>query len=200
MGHLPVLRSEHPNRLVMDYGQLVAPVLIALARAWREDPEGVGALFADIADRDDQARTEAHLDGLGEGEHARDQLADQLLAEVGGAQFHLRQTCDRHAAHQARRIAEEARRMAGSLDAHAHWITVAVETAEEERTARYEAELLHLRALRDQLGHAPVAATLTASCQHCNCWAHHANDLPCHLGCGTPGHAMTERPAARQSA
>ncbi|MGW1157796.1 hypothetical protein ACWD48_06120 [Streptomyces sp. NPDC002519] len=200
MGHLPVLRHEHQNRLVMDSSHLVTPVLIALARAWRDDPEGVGALFADIADRDDQARAEAHLDGLGEGEHARDQLADQLLTEAGGAQFHLSQVRDRHAAHQARRIAEEARRMADSLDAHAHWITVEVETAEGQRAARYEAELRYVRGLLGAAGLPVAAGALTAACQHCNCWAHHANGLPCHLGCGTPGHAMTERPEVRQSA
>ncbi|MGW1801676.1 hypothetical protein ACWCQN_38610 [Streptomyces sp. NPDC001984] len=193
MGHLPVLRHEHPNRLVMDSGHLVTPVLIALARAWREDPEGIGALFADIADRDDQARAEAHLDGLGEGEHARDQLADQLLAEAGGAQFHLDRARDRHAAHQARRIAEEARRMADTLDQHANLITIEVEERERERAARHAAEMRYLRALVAAAG-APV------DCGHCSCWGRHANGLPCCRGCGTPGHAMTERPEAPQPA
>lgn len=98
MGRLPTLRREHPDRLVLDSSQQTIPVLVALARAWREDPEGVGALFADIADRDDQARAEAHLDGLGNAEHARDQIADQLLTEAGGAEFHLRTDRDRLAA------------------------------------------------------------------------------------------------------
>ncbi|MFK0106464.1 hypothetical protein [Streptomyces sp. NPDC091217] len=28
-------------------------------------------------------------------------------------------------------------------------------------------------------------------CEHCSCWAHHANGLSCCKGCGAPGHAMT---------
>ncbi|MFF4504854.1 hypothetical protein [Streptomyces sp. NPDC001401] len=180
MGHLPTLRSEHPDRLVLDSAQQVTPVLIALARAWREDPVGIGALFADIADRDDQARAEAHLDGLGDGEHARDQLADELLTEVGGAEFHLGRTCDRRAAHQARRIAEEARRMADILDAQANWITIEVEEAERQRAARDNAELRRLRALLGHVGILPAGAAVTVPvrCGHCGCWPHRANGLP----------------------
>ncbi|WP_405526818.1 hypothetical protein OG426_30550 [Streptomyces canus] len=193
MGHLPTLRREHPDRLVLDSAQQVTPVLIALARAWREDPVGIGALFADIADCDDQARAEVHLDGLGDAEHARDQLADQLLTEAGGAQFHLGRTRDRHAAHQARRIAEEARRVADILDQHANLITIEVEEAERERAARDTAELRCLRALLGHVGIFPalVAVTVPVRCGHCGCWPHHANGLPCCLGCGAPGHAMT---------
>ncbi|GHE80041.1 hypothetical protein GCM10014715_39230 [Streptomyces spiralis] len=189
MSNLPALRREAPDRLVLDSAQQVTPVLIALARAWREDPVGIGALFGDIADHDDTARAQAHLDGLGEAEHARDQLADQLLAEVGGAGFHLDHTRDRHAAHQARRIAEEARRMADLLDAHAHWITIEVEEAEREQTARQLAELRYLQGVLRAAG-LPVRLA-TTPCGHCSCWGHHANGLPCCMGCGTPGHAMT---------
>lgn len=159
MGRLPTLRREHPDRLVLDSSQQIIPVLVALARAWREDPEGVGALFADIADRDDQARAEAHLDGLGNAEHARDQIADQLLTEAGGAEFHLRTDRDRLAAHQARRIAEEARDMADTLEGHAHAITIEVEDAERERAARQDAELMNLRAQLAAIGRPPVLAS-----------------------------------------
>jgi hypothetical protein len=193
MGHLPTLRREHRDRMVLDAAQQVTPVLIALARAWREDSEGIGALFADIADRDDQARAEAHLDGLGDAEHARDRLADQLLAEVGGAQFHLGRTRDRYAVHQARRIAEEARRMADILDAHANWIAIEAEEAERLRAAQDAAELQYLRA---RLGHVDVfpvvvAVAVPVRCRHCSCWPFHANSLPCHLGCGSPGNTKT---------
>ncbi|MEU2857606.1 hypothetical protein ABZ672_04135 [Streptomyces mirabilis] len=186
MGHLPTLRREHRDRMVLDAAQQVTPVLIALARAWREDSEGIGALFADIADRDDQARAEAHLDGLGDAEHARDQLADQLLAEVGGAQFHLGRTRDRHAVHQARRMAD-------ILDAHANWIAIEVEEAERLRAAQDAAELQYLRA---RLGHVDVfpvvvAVAVPVRCRHCSCWPFHANSLPCHLGCGSPGNTKT---------
>ncbi|MFI5799086.1 hypothetical protein [Streptomyces sp. NPDC051677] len=176
MGHLPTLRREHPDCMVLDSAQQVTPVLIGLARAWREDPVGVGALFADIADRDDQARADAHLDGLGDAEHARDQLADELLAAAGGAQFHLDRTRDRNAAHQARRIAEEARRMADILDQHANLITMEVEEAERERAARDEAQLLRLRAMLGRVGILPamVAVAVPVRCGHCSCWMHHA--------------------------
>jgi hypothetical protein len=189
MGHLPTLRPEHPKGLVLDSAQQVTPVLIALARAWREDPVGTGALFADIADRDDQARAEAHLDGLGFGEHARDQLADQLLAELGGAKFHLGRTRDRHAVHQARRIAEEARHVADILDAHANWITIEVEEAEEAerlRAARAAAESEYLRAWFSWADARPVmvAVAVPVRCGHCTCWPSHVNGLACHMGCG----------------
>jgi hypothetical protein len=194
MGHLPTLRHEHPGRLALDSASQVTPVLIALARTWREDPVGIAALFADIADRDDQARAEVHLDGLGDAEHARDRLADELLTEVGGAQFHLDRTRDRHAVHQARRIAEEARRLADILDQHANLITIEVEEAERRRAAQDQAELRCLRALLGHVGIFPavLAVTVPVRCSHCDCWPRHANGLPCCLGCGAPGHTMTE--------
>ncbi|MGW4140007.1 hypothetical protein ACWELV_24870 [Streptomyces mirabilis] len=193
MGHLPTLRRGHRDRMVLDAAQQATPVLIALARAWREDSEGIGALFADIADRDDQARAEAHLDGLGDAEHARDQLADQLLAKAGGAQFHLGRTRDRYAAHQARQIAEEARRMADILDAHANWIEIEVEEAERLRAAQDAAGLQYLRARFGHVDAFPVvvAVAVPVRCRHCNCWPFHANGAPCHLGCGAPGNTET---------
>ncbi|MDX2849270.1 hypothetical protein PV342_12525 [Streptomyces sp. PA03-3a] len=193
MGHLPTPRSEDKDRLVLDSAAQAIPVLIGLAHAWREEPKAVDSLLADIADQDDQARAEAHLDGLGSAEHVRDQLADQLLARAGGAQFWLDRASDRHAAHQARRIAEEARRLADRLDRHAHLLTLQVEKAERERAARDAAETAYLRGVIK-------AAGLTIDCKHCSCWVHHANGLPCHLGCGTPGHAMTEAPETPQPA
>ncbi|WP_324787161.1 hypothetical protein [Streptomyces sp. H51] len=196
MGHLPSLRRDHQDRLVLDSAQQVTPVLIALARTWRDDPIGFGALLTDIADRDDAARAEAHLDGLGDAEHVRDQLADRLLATVGGAQFRLDRAPSRHAAHQARRIAEEARLLADLLDQHANLITMQVEELEQERAARQTAEIRRLRAVLAAAG-LPVANPLL--CGHCNCWRHHANGLPCCIGCGAPGHAMTA-PEARPAA
>lgn len=156
MGTLPTLNAEHPGRVVLDASAQAIPVVIGLARAWREDPNGITALLADLAELD-AGRAQAHPDGLGDVEHARDDVARQLLTEAGGADFHLRAERDRLAAHQARRIAEEARRMADALDAHAHRITVEVEDAEDRRSTRRDAELASLRA---QLSHAGPGATL----------------------------------------
>lgn len=157
MGHLPHLRREHLDRLVLSSAEQASAVLVGLARVWREDPQGVAAQLADLAELDDAARAEAHLDGLGHAEHARDDLADQLLTEAGGAEFHLRANRDRRAAHEARRIAEEARRMADVLDAYANRITVEVEDAQDQRNTAQDAELATLRA---QLGHARPSVTL----------------------------------------
>lgn len=159
MGHLPALRAEHPGRLVLDATAQALPALTGLACAFRADPDGIGALLADLADLDDSARTEAHLDGLGHAEHARDQVAEQLLREAGGAELHLHPDRDRHAAHQARRIAEEARRIADRLDRHASGITVEVEDAERRRAAEQAAELATLRA---RLGHLGCQASLAS--------------------------------------
>lgn len=162
MGHLPTLRREHPDRMVLDASEQVATVLIGLARAWYANPAAVDALFAGIAKLDGCVRDEIELDGLGSAEHARDQLVDQLVTEAGGADFHLSPERDRHAAHQARRIAEEARRMAAALDAHANAITVEVEAAEREHNARQEAELAYLRAQIANPGPRPALAPVLA--------------------------------------
>ena len=45
MGNLPTLRREHQDGLALDSAGQVTPVLIALARTWREDPVGIAALF-----------------------------------------------------------------------------------------------------------------------------------------------------------
>lgn len=155
MGTLPTLNAEHPGRVVLDASAQAVPVLIGLARAWCEDPEGITALLGDLADLD-AGRAGAHPGELEDIEHARDGVARQLLTEAGGADFHLRAERDRLAAHQARRVAEEARRMADALDAHAHRITVKVEEADDRRAVQRDAELVALRA---QLGHSTVGAT-----------------------------------------
>src|SRR4051812_26441387 len=113
MGYLPHLRREHPDRLILDAAQQATGVLVGLARAWREDPAGIDTLLGEIADLDDLSRSPVRDGGVGlaESAHALDQVAEQLLPEAGGAQFPLSTKRDRHAAHQARRIAEEARRM-----------------------------------------------------------------------------------------
>lgn len=159
MGYLPTLRTDHQDRLVLNAAEQAGTVLVGLARAWREDRDGIAAQLADLAELDDAARGEVQLDGLGNAEHARDQIADQLLTEAGGAEFHLRTDRDRLAAHQARRIAEEARDMADTLEGHAHAITIEVEDAERERAARQDAELMNLRAQLAAIGRPPVLAS-----------------------------------------
>ncbi|MFE2578843.1 hypothetical protein [Streptomyces sp. NPDC059378] len=188
MSYLPILRRRHPDRLVLDSSSQAAPVLIALTRAWREDPVGVGALFADIADRDDQVRSEGHRDDLGDAEYVRDQLVEQLIAKVGGAEFPLSRLCNRNAVRQARRIAAEAQHLADFLDRHADLVTLAIEESELMETARQAAALADLL---QEAWAADLSVRLVA-CEHCSCWARHANGLPCCKGCGTPGHAMTE--------
>ncbi|MFD3455788.1 hypothetical protein ACFWVC_26870 [Streptomyces sp. NPDC058691] len=161
MGYLPHLRHdrEHPDRLVLDAAQQATGVLVGLARAWREDPAGIDTLLGEIADLEDRSRAAVRGGaGLADSVHAVDQVAEQLLAEAGGAQFQLSIKRDRHAAHQARRIAEEARRMADALDLHANTITREVEDAEDRRTARREAELAQARALLAPLGRDITAA------------------------------------------
>lgn len=162
MGHLPTLRREHPDRMVLDASGQVATVLIGLARAWYNNPVAVDELFGELAKLDKCVHGEAELDGLGSAEHARDLLVDQLVAEAGGADFHLSPKRDRDAARQARRIAEEARRMAAALDGHANAIDVQAEAAERERIARQKAELERLQArianLTPEAAPAPVLA------------------------------------------
>jgi hypothetical protein len=162
MGYLPTLRREHRDRLVLDAAEQATTVLIGLARAWRADPEAIDALLGELAQLNDCVRDEVHLDGLGHAEHARDQIVEQLLTEAGGTQLHLGPKRDRRAAHQARRIAKEARGMADALDVHANAITIEVENAESERTARQEAELMHLRARLAAIDRGPTSGAAPA--------------------------------------
>ncbi|MGW3657186.1 hypothetical protein ACWD6R_16495 [Streptomyces sp. NPDC005151] len=160
MGHLPTLRRDHPDRIVLDSHQQVTTVLIDLAGAWRRDPDAIGGLLSQLIEHDDLVRDEVEPERLGDIEHARDQIADQLLTEAGGAEFHLSPRRDRHAAHQARRIAEEARRMADVLDAHANAIAIEVDDADRAQFYRAQAEIQRLRA---QLKEARTNATTPQS-------------------------------------
>jgi hypothetical protein len=144
MCHLPTLRREHPDRMVLDASGQATLVLIGLARAWSANPQVVDGLFAELAKLDECARNGIQLED-GSAEHVRDQVARQLLTEAGGAEFHLSPKRDRDAAHQARQIAEEARRMAAALDAHANAIDVEADAAERKHIARQGAELKRLQ-------------------------------------------------------
>lgn len=145
MCHLPTLRREHPDRMALDASGQAVPVLIGLARTWYARPLAVGGLLAELAKLDECVRDGIQLEDDGSAEHARDQVARQLLAEAGGADFHLSPKCDRGAAHQARQIAEEARRVAAALDAHANAIDVEADAAERKHIARQKAELRRLQ-------------------------------------------------------
>ncbi|WP_326604280.1 hypothetical protein [Streptomyces sp. NBC_01800] len=145
MCHLPTLRRDHPDRMVLDASGQALPVLIGLARAWSDNPQAVGGLFAELAKLDECVRDGAPLGDDGSAEHVRDQVARQLLAEAGGADFHLSPKRDRDAARQARRIAEEARRVASALDGHANAIDVEADATERKRIAAQKAELRRLQ-------------------------------------------------------
>ncbi|MFF0291043.1 hypothetical protein [Streptomyces sp. NPDC005262] len=145
MCHLPTLRRDHPDRMVLDASAQAATVLIALADVWTANRGTVEGLFAELAKLDECVRDGIQLEDVGSAEHARDLVARQLLAEAGGAEFHLSPKRDRDAAHQARQIAEEARRMATALDAHANAIDVEADAAERKHIARQRAELKRLQ-------------------------------------------------------
>ncbi|MDX3766426.1 MULTISPECIES: hypothetical protein [unclassified Streptomyces] len=145
MCHLPTLRREHPDRMVLDASGQAVPVLIGLARAWSAHPQVIDGLFAELAKLDECVRDGIQLEDDGSAEHVRDQVARQLLTEAGGAEFHLSPKCDRDAAHQARQIAAEARRMAAALDAHANAIDVEADAAERKHIACQKAELKRLQ-------------------------------------------------------
>jgi hypothetical protein len=148
--------------MVLDASAQAATVRIALADVWAANPRAIDGLFGELAKLNDCVREGIPLEDLGSAEHARDQVAQQLLAEAGGAAFHLSPKRDRRAAHQARRIAEEARRMAAALDHHANAIDVEVEAAERERNARQEAELMRLRDQIANPGHQPALPPVLA--------------------------------------
>ncbi|MET8326274.1 hypothetical protein [Streptomyces sp. NPDC005181] len=162
MCQLPTLRRDHPDRMVLDASAHAATVLIGLARAWSARPQIVDGLFAELAKLDECVRDGIQLEDVGSAEHARDLVARQLLAEAGGAEFHLSPKRDRDAAHQARQIAEEARRMATALDAHANALDVEADAAERKHIARQRAELKRLQGRIANLAPEPaLAAVLT---------------------------------------
>lgn len=112
MSYLPTLRREHKGALVLDGTATARAQIRALADLYREDPEGVGDLLIQIADLGDRAERERDLGGLGYAEHARDEIVEELLDEIGGAQVHLDPRVNHHALMQARSLAFQANQIA----------------------------------------------------------------------------------------
>ncbi|WJV48924.1 hypothetical protein [Streptomyces flavofungini] len=124
MTYLPTIRREHKGALVLDGGAAAHEQIRLLADLYREDPEGVGDALTEIADLENQVERERCLDGLGHAEHRRDEIVQELLDEIGGAELHLDPRESHHAlmqarslAHHAQFIADAARRRADELAA-----------------------------------------------------------------------------------
>ncbi|WP_328404025.1 hypothetical protein OHS70_34325 [Streptomyces sp. NBC_00390] len=133
MGYLPKLRRRRGGCAVLDGGEQAHSLLRELADLYYEDSEGVGDMLTTIAELDKAAERERHLDGLGDSEHARDNLVNQLLDEIGGAELHFDPHVTHHALMQARKVAHEARTLAIALEARAEELTRLAVIARGER-------------------------------------------------------------------
>ncbi|WP_274558016.1 hypothetical protein [Streptomyces spiramyceticus] len=135
MSQLPKLRRRRGGRVILDGSEQVYPILRALADLYYEDPEGIGDVLVAIADLDKAAECERDLDGLGSSEHARDDLVNQLLDELGGAELHFDHRANHYAVMQARRVAHEAQHLATQLTSRAAEVTrlAAIARGERER-------------------------------------------------------------------
>lgn len=133
MGYLPKFRRHRGGCAVLDASEQAHTLLRDLADLYYEDPEGVGDMLITIRDLDNAAEAERHLDGLGHAEHDRDDLVQQLLNEIGGAEFHFDHRIAHYSVMQARRVAHEAAVLAQDLRERAEELTRLAAIARGER-------------------------------------------------------------------
>ncbi|MGW6393296.1 hypothetical protein ACWFR1_22945 [Streptomyces sp. NPDC055103] len=119
MIQLPTLRPEVHGVLVLDDSASARARLCALADLYREDPEGVGDALILIADLGEAAEEARRSSGCGCIGHARDEVVDDLLADMGGARIPLDPRINHHALMQARRLAAAAQSIADTARARA---------------------------------------------------------------------------------
>lgn len=141
MPYLPNLRREHKGALVLDGGAAAHEQIRLLADLYREDPEGVGDMLIQIADLKDQAERERDFDGLGRAEHMRDEIVEELLDEIGGAEIHLDPRDNHHALMQARSLAHQAGRIHEAAQRRAEELAVLTAVARGARDERRKTSL-----------------------------------------------------------
>ncbi|MCZ1009937.1 hypothetical protein [Streptomyces lydicus] len=73
----------------LDVSDLVESLVRQLAENYADDPEGIDAELARIAELGVAAENERHLDGAGYAEHERDSLVEQFVDEMGGARMRI---------------------------------------------------------------------------------------------------------------
>ncbi|WP_172387158.1 hypothetical protein [Streptomyces sp. MNP-20] len=137
MTYLPTLRRDRKGALVLDGGAAAREQIGLLADLYREDPEGVGDLLIDIGDLKEQVERERCLNGLGQAELMRDAIVQELLDDIGGAEFRLDPRENRHALAQARGLAYRAQLIADVARRRADELATltAIARGERERSA-----------------------------------------------------------------
>ncbi|MCK7627251.1 hypothetical protein MUU72_29850 [Streptomyces sp. RS10V-4] len=136
MPYLPALRREREGVLVLDGSVAARELIRLLADLYREDPEGVGDVLIQIAELKDQAECERNLDGLGYVEHMRDEIVQEVLDEIGGAETHLDPRVNHHALMQARSLAHQAGQICEAARRRAEELAVLTAAARGVREAR----------------------------------------------------------------
>ncbi|MEU6475350.1 hypothetical protein ABZ858_00395 [Streptomyces sp. NPDC047017] len=136
MTYLPILRRGHKGALVLDSNAAASEYIRTLADLYREDPEGIGEMLIRIAELRDRAERERDLDGLGHAEHVRDEIVDDLLDEIGGAEIHLDPRDNHHALMQARRLAYQARQIGDAAQQRADELAALTAVARGVREER----------------------------------------------------------------
>ena len=120
MTHLPSLTKDPTGRpLELDAHSQIAPVILALAEAFTDDPATIGGQLELITALGRNAEDERPMDGLGHSEHARDSVMEDLLRDLGGTSLPLPTEATPYTVGCLRSIAFEAKRIAAALEARA---------------------------------------------------------------------------------